>query len=172
MVHMVTALYPGSFDPVTNGHLDMIQRAANIFDQVVVAVGYNPKKRAWLDVATRVRLLQNAIAALHNINNVTVTQFSGLVADAANAEGAQVILKGIRGATDAESEAVQANVNKKLSGIETLWLPASNVWRDVSSSVVRELVTFDASIENYVPEGVEAAMQMAVQSRTLGTGGV
>ncbi len=153
---MVKALYPGSFDPPTGGHLDLIKRAAGLFDELVVAVGYNPDKSGWLDVSQRVALLEQLARDCEQCGNVSVTSFSGLVVDCAREVGATVLVKGLRNEADFAAEWTQATVNRDLGGIETLWLPSLPQWQHVSSSIVRELVLFGAPVDQYVPPVVAA----------------
>lgn len=155
---MVTALFPGSFDPVTNGHLDLITRAAQIFDHVVVAVGFNMAKPGWMSVAQRVELLRRTVEDQLELDNVSVGQFEGLTTDYAEHVGATVIIKGGRSSADWDWEYTQAAVNRKLSGIDTLILPADSQWATLSSSIVRELARYGAPLEGLVPPLVAAAI--------------
>ena len=129
---MVTALFPGSFDPVTNGHLDLVARAAQIFDHVVVAVGFNMAKPGWMPVAQRVELLRRTVEDQLELDNVSVGQFEGLTTDYAEHVGATVIIKGGRSSADWDWEYTQAAVNRRLSGIDTLILPADSQWATLS----------------------------------------
>ena len=155
---MVTALFPGSFDPVTNGHVDLISRAARIFDHVVVAVGFNMSKPGWMPVAQRVDLLRHTIEDQLGLTNVSVGQFEGLTIDHASRVGATIIVKGGRSSSDWEWEYTQAAVNRRLSGIDTLILPADSQWATLSSSIVRELARYGASLEGLVPPQVAATI--------------
>ncbi len=151
----MTAIYAGSFDPPTNGHVDMIARAAALFERVVVAVGYNQDKSAWLPVETRVNLLERIATETLQTPNVTVCSFSGLVVDCARQQGANVIIKGLRNEADFASEWTQATVNRQISGMETLWLPSLPEWQPISASVVRELSHFGGPTSQYVPSQVQ-----------------
>lgn len=155
---MVTALFPGSFDPVTNGHLDLIARAAQIFDHVVVAVGFNMAKPGWMPVAQRVELLRRTAEDQLELDNVSVGQFEGLTTDYAEHVGATVIIKGGRSSADWDWEYTQAAVNRRLSGIDTLILPADSQWATLSSSIVRELARYGAPLEGLVPPLVAAVI--------------
>ena len=155
---MVTALFPGSFDPVTNGHVDLISRAAQIFDHVVVAVGFNMSKPGWMPVAQRVDLLRHTIEDQLGLTNVSVGQFEGLTIDHASRVGATIIVKGGRSSSDWEWKYTQAAVNRRLSGIDTLILPADSQWATLSSSIVRELARYGASLEGLVPPQVAATI--------------
>lgn len=156
---MVIALFPGSFDPVTNAHVDLVKRACEVFDKVIVAVGYNHKKPGWLPVADRVHLLTMALSEA-GLTNVEVTTFSGLATDLATEIGANAIVKGLRGPADWQTEYVQATANRRLTGINTLLIPTAPEFSALSSSVIRELVAFGAPTAGLVPEVVEERMRV------------
>jgi pantetheine-phosphate adenylyltransferase len=144
-------IFPGSFDPFTKGHADLVARALQIFDQVVVAIGYNEHKPGWIPVQERV----DALKALYaNEPRVTVESYSCLTIDFAKQCGANAILRGIRSVTDYEYEMQLADVNKQLSGIETLLLFANPQYSSVSSSMVRELTHFGKDIQPFLPIGL------------------
>ena len=143
-------LYPGSFDPVTRGHMDIIRRAARVFDTVVVGVLHNPDKKGTFPVPKRVEMLEKACEGL---NNVRVIAYGGLLAQCAREENISVVVRGVRGVADLESEAVMARINHQLNpDLETLFLPASPEMTDISASMVRQLAAFGADISPYVPE--------------------
>lgn len=152
------AFYPGSFDPPTNGHLAVVRTIAKAFTQVVVAVGYNPAKSGWIAPDDRVRLWEQIVEANPELSNVSVTKFNGMTVDAAKAAGANVLVKGVRDTSDFESEKTQATVNRQLSGLDTLLVPADPKWSSVSSSLVRELVFFGMPVAQYVPREVQKAI--------------
>ena len=144
-------IFPGSFDPFTKGHADLVARALQIFDQVVVAIGYNEHKPGWIPVQERV----DALKALYaNEPRVTVESYTGLTVDFAKQCGATAILRGIRTVADYEYEMQLADVNKQLSGIETLLLFANPQYSSVSSSMVRELTHFGKDIQPFLPIGL------------------
>lgn len=144
-------IFPGSFDPFTKGHADLVARALQIFDQVVVAIGYNEHKPGWIPVQERV----DALKALYaNEPRVTVESYSCLTIDFAKQCGATAILRGIRTVADYEYEVQLADVNKQLSGIETLLLFANPQYSSVSSSMVRELTHFGKDIQPFLPIGL------------------
>lgn len=159
---MPLALVSGSFDPVTRGHIDLIRRAEQCFGSVVVAVGVNKDKKPWFSAEERVEMIAEALPG------VPVMLFSGLVVDFAGQVGADVIVKGVRGAQDLEAETVQARINKQIGGIETLFLPTAAEYEHVSSSIVRELAWWGADVSPFVTAfTAEKVTQRAMQIREL-----
>jgi pantetheine-phosphate adenylyltransferase len=153
------AVVPGSFDPVTLGHLDVIGRTAKLFDHVVVVVTHNPGKSALLGVDERVRLLRETMAEA-GIDGVQVDSWSeGLLVDYCRRVGAEAIVKGLRSATDAAYETPMALVNRDLAGVETLFLVAQPATSHVSSSLVRQVASLGGDVSPYVPRAVVAALQ-------------
>ena len=145
-------LYPGSFDPVTNGHMDVIRRAAGLFDEVVAGVFHNPDKRGCFPVDKRVDMLKRAC---RDLPNVRVVSSSGLVADYARAHGITALVRGVRGAADLESEIAMAQINHQLNpALETVFLPASPEAAHISASLVRQLASFGADVSAFVPSPV------------------
>lgn len=145
-------LYPGSFDPVTLGHMDMIRRAAALFDTVVVGVLHNPEKKGCFSVEQRVDMLKKACAG---IPNVQVISYGGLLAQLTREEGISVVVRGVRGVNDLESETAMARINRQLNpALETLFLPASPEMGEISASMVRQLAAFGADLSAYVPSEV------------------
>lgn len=157
---MPVAIMPGTFDPPTRGHLNLIARAANCFDSLVVAVGENIKKTPWFPVERRVELLQASIALdLPELaDRIEVAAYRGLVVNFAATRGATVIVKGVRDGLDLAAEQIQATHNRELGGLETLLLLAEPRWQHVSSSAVKELVTWEVDPLPYVPAPVAAAL--------------
>lgn len=141
------ALCPGSFDPVTIGHLDIIERASRRFEQLVVAVVTNPSKAPLFDVKERMELLEDAVG---HLNNVEVASFDGLLVDFARSIGAGVIVKGLRAVSDFDYEIQMAQMNNKLSGIETFFMAASPVTSYLSSSLVKEIARFGGDVSSLV----------------------
>ncbi len=142
-------LYPGSFDPVTLGHMDIIRRTAVLFDEVVVGVLHNPDKQGCFPPTQRVEMLRRCCA---EIANVQVIAYDGLLARLAEEMEIHTVVRGVRGAADLESEAVMARINRQLCpGLETLFLPASPDLTDISASLVRQLAVFGADLSPYVP---------------------
>jgi pantetheine-phosphate adenylyltransferase len=153
------AVVPGSFDPVTLGHLDVIGRTAKLFDRVFVVVTHNPGKSALLAVDERVRLLEESMADA-GIDGVQVDSWSeGLLVDYCRRVGAEAIVKGLRSATDAAYETPMALVNRDLAGVETLFLVAQPATSHVSSSLVRQVASLGGDVSPYVPRAVVAALQ-------------
>ena len=151
MTNMTTAICPGSFDPVTLGHLDIISRAGKIFDRVIVAVPVNPDKRSSFSVEERMDMLIRVCAAA-GLQNVQVDRVEGLLADYARAQGAAVIIKGLRAMSDFEYEFQQALTNKKLNpALETMFLSTSAEHMFLSSSMVKQVAGFGGDISHFVP---------------------
>ena len=142
-------LYPGSFDPVTVGHMDVISRAAAMFDTVVVGVLHHPEQRGCFPVEKRVEMLKKACAAF---SNVQVISYGGLLARLAKEQGFRVVVRGVRGAGDLDSEMMMARINRQLCpGLETVFLPASPEKSDISATMVRQLASFGADLSQFVP---------------------
>lgn len=154
---MRIAIYAGTFDPITNGHLDIIQRSARLFDKLLVAVAQNPSKQPLFSLTERVELVKESIS---DLNNVEVIGFSGLLAELATAHNATTLIRGIRGADDIEYEIQLAQLNNKLAGcLETLFLPPAVEWRYLSSTMVREIFRHSGDIAQFVPACVNVAIK-------------
>lgn len=146
------AIYPGSFDPVTLGHLDIIERGCRLFEHVTVAVLQNPNKSPLFTVDERIELIRTAVSP---ITNVSVTSFDGLTVNFAHMKGSQVILRGLRVLSDFEMELQMALTNKTLAeDVETVFLAASNEYSFLSSSVVKEVARFGGPVDHLVPTHV------------------
>jgi pantetheine-phosphate adenylyltransferase len=152
---VLTALCPGTFDPVTNGHLDIIGRAAQLFDRVAVGVLENPSKAPLFDLDERVALLEEAI---RDVGNVRVGSFRGLLVDHARAEGAAAIVKGLRAVSDYEYEIQMAQMNQRIGSVETLFMPTNPRWSFLSSSLVKEVARLGGDVEGLVPDHVRKAL--------------
>jgi pantetheine-phosphate adenylyltransferase len=150
---MRRAVCPGSFDPVTNGHLDVIRRAAGMFDEVIVAVLVNEAKRGLFSVDERLEMLREALAESAD-SNVKVDAFEGLLVDFCSANDVDVIVKGIRAAGDMDFELQMAQMNRSLTGVETVFLPTSPQWSYVASSLVKEVARLGGDVSAHVPSSV------------------
>jgi pantetheine-phosphate adenylyltransferase len=156
-VNTVKAIYPGSFDPVTNGHLDLIARAANIFDHLVVAVLRNSSKNPLFTVEERVAMLSEGVAAF---NNVSVATFDGLLVDFAREQRAHAVVRGIRAISDYEYEFQMALMNRRLSPeVETIFLMPDAKYSFVSSRLVKEVFRLGGSVDGLVPKFVIERMK-------------
>lgn len=145
-------LYPGSFDPVTNGHMDIISRAAAIFDELVVGVLHNPEKHGLFTPAERVAMLKKACEPFANVR---IIQYGGLLVELTKEMDIHVVVRGIRGVTDMESEVAMARANRILSpDIETVFLPATPMTGAISASLVRQIAQFGGDISGFVPAQV------------------
>jgi len=151
----LTALCPGTFDPVTNGHLDIIERAAQRFDALVVGVLDNPAKQPLFSAEERVGLLKEAT---HELGNVEVEAFSGLLVEYATHRGISVVVKGLRAVTDFEFEIQMAQMNHRLTGLETLFMTTSPQWSFLSSSLIKEVAGFGGDVSGLVPTTVAARL--------------
>lgn len=150
------AICPGSFDPITNGHLDIIRRGANIFEHVIVAVFNNQSKNQLFSVEERKHLIKEATK---DIPNVSVDSSEGLLIDYANEKEAQVILRGLRAVSDFEYEMQITSMNRRLaSNIETFFMMTNNQYSFLSSSIVKEVAKYHGSVSDLVPEAVEFAL--------------
>jgi pantetheine-phosphate adenylyltransferase len=145
------AVCPGSFDPVTNGHVDVITRAAALYDELVVAVLVNPGKAGLFDVDERTEMLRSAVAGLPN---VTVDRFQGLLVDWCRSHDVPVIVKGLRAVGDFEYELQMAQMNRELAGIETLFVPTAPQVGHLSSSLVKQIARFGGDVSSLVPAAV------------------
>ncbi len=150
------AVYPGSFDPPTNGHIDIVARSARLFDQVVVGVGTNVSKRTLFDAKERIELMRGACG---KFSNVEVRAFDGLTVEFARVSGASFVIRGIRALSDFEFEFEMANMNHQLAPeIEMVYFMTSPEYLFLSASRVKELVAFGASVEKFVPANVAKAL--------------
>ena len=158
---MRRAIYPGSFDPVTNGHLDIIERGCKLFDEIVIAVLINPGKNALFTVEERVSILEEVLPEIENGGcRLRVDSFRGLLMKYAAAQGADAVVRGIRAVSDYEYELQMALMNRRLEPrIETVFLTAAAAYSFVSSRLVKEIYQLGGPIEGLVPASVEARMR-------------
>jgi pantetheine-phosphate adenylyltransferase len=154
---MRRAIYPGSFDPVTNGHLDVVERARKLFDEVVVAVAHNDQKQAFFTLEERLGLLQKTIG---DLNHVKVAPLDGLLVEFAMAQNASAIVRGLRAISDFEFEFQMALMNRKLdANVETIFLMPKEEYTYLSSRIVKEIARLGGDITQFVPACVAAAFQ-------------
>jgi len=158
---IVVAIYPGSFDPITNGHLDLIERGSALFDKLIVAILRNEEKQALFTVEERTEMLNEVI---RSFPNVEVASFDGLLVDYAAECGASVILRGIRAVSDYEYELQMALMNRRLRpDIETVFLMAGEAHSFISSRLVKEVIGLGGNISGLVPPSVEGRLRKRVQ---------
>jgi pantetheine-phosphate adenylyltransferase len=154
---MPTAVYPGTFDPITNGHTDLVRRAARLFDRIVVGVAANPSKAPCFTLEQRVELARTALA---DLKNVKVCGFAGLLVEFARAEQACVVLRGLRAVSDFEFEFQMASMNRRLNPhIESLFLTPAEEYAFLSSGLVREIASLGGDVSAFVDPAVEAALR-------------
>jgi pantetheine-phosphate adenylyltransferase len=147
---------PGSFDPVTNGHVDVINRAAALYDELVVAVLVNPGKAGFFSVEERMELIRASVA---HLPNVTVDSFQGLLVDYCRARDIPVIVKGLRAVSDFEYELQMAQMNRELAAVDTLFVPTAPQVGHIASSLVKQISTFGGDVSRLVPEAVDARLR-------------
>lgn len=157
---MPRALYAGSFDPVTLGHVDIVQRAAALFEQLVVGVADNPAKRTWFDADERVRLFEASVEA----SNVRFVPIRGLLVHAAREHGCDVLVRGVRGAADLDLEMRYAQGNRDLAGFDTVFLPSHPSWSFVSSSLVKEIAMHGGDVARYLPSAALEAVRRHLEA--------
>ncbi len=156
---MRKAIYPGSFDPITNGHLDVVQRAATLFDEVIVAVARDNNKSSLFSIEERVDLLRETLDTL-GLTNVRVTAFEGLLVHYARQENAAALVRGLRAVSDFEFEFQMALMNRKLDpGLETMFLMPREELTYISSRIVKEIARLGGDVEMFVPRNVAIALK-------------
>ena len=156
---MKRMLFPGSFDPVTLGHLDVIFRARKLCDELIVAVMHNPDKRGALDVYTRVELMRKACAAYPNVH---VIAHDGLLVDCVHEVSADAVVRGLRPIGDFDVEYQMAQINRLIGGVETLFIPTSPRLANISSSIVRQVAEFGGNLQELVPRDLIEDIQAAL----------
>ena len=156
------AVCPGSFDPVTNGHLDIIERAAKLFDEVVVAVGVNKSKSRLFSPDERLEMLNRACSQWENVR---VDSFTGLLTDFCLKHDIDAIVKGLRAVSDFDYELQMAQMNSSLAPVETVFMPTSPAWSFLASSLVKEVATFGGNVTGLVPEFVRELLVSRLAER-------
>jgi pantetheine-phosphate adenylyltransferase len=164
----LSALCPGTFDPVTNGHLDIIQRASRCLDSVVVAVLSNPAKEPLFPAEERVAMLTQAVSALPNVR---VDSFSGLLVDYARDHQIGIIVKGLRAVTDFDFELQMAQMNSRMAGVETFFVATSPQWSYLSSSLIKEVVRFGGDVSGLIPAFVQSRLEEKLAPSRASAGG-
>lgn len=169
---MTTVVCPGSFDPITLGHLDVVRRAATMFEHVVVGVAKNPGKSGLLDLETRAELVRAAVfGAAQNepaMARVRVAVVPGLLVDFCREVGAVAVVKGLRGGADFDAEQPMALMNRHLSGVETVFMPGDQRYAHVASSLVKDIARHGGQVEDLVPAGVTEALRSALGQSPAG----
>ena len=154
---MVTAIYPGTFDPITNGHIDIAQRAAKLFDEVIIAVAERKVEKTLFTKDERLFFVNNLFS---NIGNIKSISFDGLVTDLAREKSAKILVRGVRTILDFDYEFKMAGMNKKLyTDIETVFLTPTENFNYISSSLVREIAVFGGDVSLFVPQSIQLALK-------------
>jgi pantetheine-phosphate adenylyltransferase len=154
---MVTAIYPGTFDPITNGHIDIAQRAAKLFDEVIIAVAERKAEKTLFTKDERLLFVNNLFS---NIGNIKSISFDGLVTDLAREKSARILIRGVRTILDFDYEFKMAGMNKKLyTDIETVFLTPTENFNYISSSLVREIAVFGGDVSLFVPQSIQLALK-------------
>ncbi|MBI1810777.1 MAG: pantetheine-phosphate adenylyltransferase [Nitrospirae bacterium] len=152
-----TAIYPGTFDPITNGHIDLVKRGMRIFDEVIIAIATAQKKQPLFTISERLRLIKDAVRGL---KNVKVEAFSGLLVEYVESKKGIAVIRGLRAVSDFEYELQMALMNRRLAvGIETVFMMPSEEYSFLTSTIVKEVASFGGSVKGLVPEAVENALR-------------
>ncbi|MEK6538509.1 MAG: pantetheine-phosphate adenylyltransferase [Nitrospirota bacterium] len=159
----MTAIYPGTFDPITNGHIDILQRSLRIFDHIILGIGPNPKKTSLFSLEERIQMVKESVK---DVPNVSVETFDGLLVDFAKKNGASAIIRGLRAVSDFEYEFQMALMNRKLDDkIETVFLMPSEEYSYLTSSIIKVVSSFDGDISSLVPKHVYAMLKYKFKDR-------
>jgi pantetheine-phosphate adenylyltransferase len=162
---MKKAVCPGSFDPITNGHLDVIERASGLFDEVTIAVMMNSSKNGLFTIDERVSMINDSIS---HLTNVKVDTWSGLLVDYCRAHGIKAIVKGLRAVSDFDYELQMAQINLQLKGVDTLLMATKPAYSFLSSSLVREISSYGGDVSAFVPQRVATALASKAAPRQKG----
>lgn len=152
---MRSVIYPGTFDPITNGHVDLVERASRLFDQVTIAIASNERKGPTFSLSERINM---ASQSLSHLDNVEICGFNELLADFATKKGAHAVIRGLRAVSDFEYEFQLANMNRALSNMESIFLTPSEQFSYISSSLVKEIASLGGDISQFVPEVVTGVL--------------
>ena len=159
------AVYAGTFDPITNGHVDIVRRALGVFDEVIVAVAESTGKNVWFSAAKRASMVEDAVRSLGEETILRVETFDGLLVSFVEREGANVIIRGLRAVSDYEYEAQMAHINRRLAeGIETVFLVTSENCSFISSSIVKNVASNGGDVSSFVPKNVLPKLKEKVSS--------
>ena len=162
---MTTVIYPGTFNPITNGHVDLVERAAKLFDKVVLGIAYSEKKQPLFTLAQRIELCQQALA---HLKNVEVCGFTELLVDFAASKGSTTVLRGVRSMKDFEYEMQMADMNRVMQvGFETIFLSPTPALACISSSLVREIAAMNGDVSELVPAVVNGASMNVLKAKLL-----
>jgi pantetheine-phosphate adenylyltransferase len=161
----VKAIFPGSFDPITNGHLDVVHRAMKLFDELIIAVGRSPVKNQLFTPEERVEMIAEIIRE-RKMQSVSVESFDGLTVEYATNKKADVILRGLRSLTDVQYEFQLAMTNRAVAGIETIFIMTSEQYGFTSSTLIREVASLGGDLSNLIPKNVQQRLQQRFKSRT------
>ena len=158
-----TAIYPGTFDPITNGHIDLVKRGLRIFDEVIIAIATAQKKQPLFTISERLRLIKNAVRGL---KNVKVEAFSGLLVEYVESKKGVAVIRGLRAVSDFEYELQMALMNRRLDrNIETVFMMPSEEYTFLTSTIIKEVASFGGSVKGLVPEAVEKALKEKFKKR-------
>jgi pantetheine-phosphate adenylyltransferase len=160
----IRAVFPGSFDPITNGHLDVIRRGTNLFDELIVAVGNSPVKKPLFTLAERVEMIKPLVA---DMASVKVQSYDGLTVEYAASAGATVILRGLRNLTDVQYEFQLAMTNRAVAGIETVFVMTGEQYGFTSSTFIREIATLGGNVSNLIPQQIYEKLQKKLAGKSI-----
>jgi len=156
-MHAATVIYPGTFDPITNGHVDLVERASRLFDNVIVAIASSHRKQPIFTLEERIRLAE---ASLTHLDNIEVCGFNRLLVDFAEEKGAQAVMRGLRAVSDFEYEFQLANMNRAISKMESIFLTPAERFSYISSSLVKEIASLGGDVSQFVPDAVVPELKL------------
>tara|TARA_R110002073_G_scaffold325397_1_gene504378 strand:- start:451 stop:933 length:483 start_codon:yes stop_codon:yes gene_type:complete len=156
-MHAATVIYPGTFDPITNGHVDLVERASRLFDNVIVAIASSDRKQPMFTLEERIRLAE---ASLSHLDNIEVCGFNRLLVDFAEEKGAQAVMRGLRAVSDFEYEFQLANMNRAISKMESIFLTPAERFSYISSSLVKEIASLGGDVSQFVPNAVVPELKL------------